>query len=134
MMWGALLGVVAGPGRRALGAHPPWGHDRHAADLGPRLIHGGSVPHLPRILSRSRLESLCKTSGRCPASLDGPFGLLAVLLKRRLQVLRIDLLHVANRLAAHQLLRYGDVLPDTPMHKLGRIFLHARNGLKQFAV
>jgi hypothetical protein len=72
----------------------------HRANRSPANL----VPHpLGRIFG-PELKSLRETSGRRFAALNGPFGLLPVVLECRAHILRTNLLHVAERLAAHQLL------------------------------
>jgi hypothetical protein len=64
------------------------------------------------------------------ASLHGSLRLFAILLQSGLEVLGIDLLHVAKRVAMLEPLRDRNVLPDASMHKLVPVVADAREPIE----
>jgi len=80
------------------------------------------------------MHGLRKVCANRFSSLRNPLRMILILFKGRLQVPRINLLHVSEWPALEEQVGCSDVFLEAPVDKFGPFILRALNGLEKFAV
>jgi hypothetical protein len=80
------------------------------------------------------MHGLRKLCAKRFSSLRNPLRMILILFKGRLQVPRINLLHVSKSPALEEQVGCSNVFLDAPVDKFGPFILRALNSLEKFAV